>query len=297
MASTDFQVLSEVPNELWLQIISHYAYSFDFHCPLLRQEDRKDRGPLRQTLRSLSQISSTLRALTIPFLWERFDISESIVQPPSELKLHLLPHIKSVHIWWENRSPTEVETLALVGFLKTLPKLIGLQIEVYDTTQTFTRVLGSASLPNVTTLSIPDSLHGIFYAFPNLTTLAFPSLFFDSPALEPAKTHFPHLEALIGLRFLNDNDHENLAQDFVDLRVLAVASVLKSKGVVSRLRAFKNLNELSLFDGIGSMALPLEELVEGGRAVLRASHARGSKFLRVWKDDQAGPRLIHFERC
>ncbi|KAJ7728645.1 hypothetical protein B0H16DRAFT_1734588 [Mycena metata] len=163
-----------------------------------------------------------------------------------------------------------------------------------DTESAVARVFASASLPNVTALSIPDSLHGIFPAFPNLTTFACPSMFFDSPAIEPAKIHFP--EALIGLRFINDDNHKTLAEDFPHLRVLAVASILQPSRVFSCFRAFKNLTELSLFDG--SVTLPLGELITGGRDVLRASYARGPKLLRVWKDDsEAGSRLIHFERC
>ncbi|KAJ7016436.1 hypothetical protein C8F04DRAFT_1202225 [Mycena alexandri] len=273
MPSSDFQPLSNVPNELWLEIISHYRYSFDFNCPLIRQEDFTERMPLRQTLRSLSQASSTLRVLTLPFLWERFDITAPVVQPLNEFEC--LPLIRSVHVWWRSRSPTKVETLALVKFLKTLPNLSGLQTEVYDTTQKFTRILGSASLPNITNLLMPDSLHGIFPAFPNLTTLACPSMFVNSLALGPAKKHFPRLEALIGLRFINNDDHETLVEDFPHLRVLAVANILQSN----------------------MRTLPLGELITGGKDVLRASHAGGSKLLRVWEDDAAGPRLIHFERC
>ncbi|KAJ7706500.1 hypothetical protein B0H16DRAFT_1635399 [Mycena metata] len=290
MVSTDLQV----PNELWLEIMSHYAYSFDFNCPLVRQEDGGERRHLRQTLRSLSQASSTLRILALPFLWERFDVFHPIVQPPGELEC--LVQIKSVHVWWRSRSTTEPETLALVNLLNSLPNLTGLQIATYNNTQAVARVFASASLPNVTALSIPDSLHGIFPAFPNLTTFACPSMFFDSPAIEPAKIHFPQLEALIGLRFINDDNHKTLADDFPHLRVLAVASILQSSRVFSCFRAFKNLTELSLFDG--SMTLPLGELITGGRDILRASYARGPKLLRVWKDDsEAGPRLIHFERC
>ncbi|KAJ7733952.1 hypothetical protein B0H16DRAFT_1732050 [Mycena metata] len=160
MPSTGLQPLSDFPNELWLEIISYYAYTFDFNYPMVRQEGLHERRNLRQTLRSFSQVSSTLRVLTLRFLWERLDICKSIVQPPGELEC--LSHVKSVHVWWSTHSPTEMETLALIDFLNSLPNLIGLQIVAVDTTQGFARVFDSASLPNVTALSIPDILHVIF---------------------------------------------------------------------------------------------------------------------------------------
>ncbi|KAJ7736484.1 hypothetical protein B0H16DRAFT_1730818 [Mycena metata] len=246
--------------------------------------------PSTSTVRSRGRrVSATLRLLTLPFLWERFDLSQPIPQPSGELEY--LPRIKSVHVWWRS-SPSEQETVALVDFLNSLPNLSGLQIARYHDTpwHGFAPDFGFASPPNVTALSISNPLHTILAAFPNLKTLACPAMFFDSPVLGAAKICLPHLEALIGLRFLSDHDHETLAQDFPHLRVLAVTSIQTSNvlAVFSRFRAFNNLTELSTFRG-KTTPLSLGELIAGGRDVLRASHSRGPKLLRVWKDDEAGP--------
>ncbi|KAJ7155216.1 hypothetical protein C8R46DRAFT_437748 [Mycena filopes] len=291
MASMDTRKITDLPTELLLEILSFHTYSFDFHCPLLRQEGPLQRQSPRQNLRSFSQTCSTLRAVSLPLLWERADLCNAITQPASELE-YVLPLIKSVHVWGKSHY---LQPATLVALLKTLPNCTGLQLILNDhAKEDFIPILASASLPNITELWIRDSWHGIMYAFPSLTTLASPSMFANSTVLESAKVLFPRLEALIGVRFSKGDDHDTLAQDFPHLRVLAIASSPSSTGVPPSLRGFKNLTELSLLDG---PAFPVEALIAGGRQVLSASQVPGSKVLRVWQDGQAGPRLIHSERC
>ncbi|KAJ7155219.1 hypothetical protein C8R46DRAFT_1227165 [Mycena filopes] len=226
--------MTVLPVELLREIISYHTYSFDFHCPLLRQEGLLQRRSLRQILRSFSQTCSTFRAVSLPLLWKRADLFNAITQPASELE-YVLPLIKSVHLWGKSHN---LQAAALVALLKTLPNCTGLQLILDDhAKEDFIPMLASASLPNITELCIRDSWHGILYAFPSLTTLASPSMFANSPLLGSAKLLFPHLEALIGLQFIKGDDFDTLTEDFPQLRVLAIASPPSNTARPARLAA------------------------------------------------------------
>ncbi|KAJ7756588.1 hypothetical protein B0H16DRAFT_1721653 [Mycena metata] len=223
----------------------------------------------------------------------------------------ILPYIKSVHVSGSTWSPTLFQTHLLVAFLRTLPNLAGLQINRSANLQLHNLIhaLGAAPLPTVTALWVPHWSHEIFPAFPNVTTLACPTIFPTRPQLAPAKLHFPHLQALVGVRFTEDNSDAQvtaLIRDFPHLRVLALATALlvSCRGVLTHLRALASLNALSFFQSSRPTSahnpyLALDVVITGGREVLRASRAPGPKILRVWEEgaEGAGPRLAHFERC
>jgi hypothetical protein len=166
----------------------------------------------------------------------------------------------------------------------------------------FSYAFADASFPAVTALAIPDSLTSILPAFPNIKTLGCPSLSNKGKLIAAAKTHLPHLEALAGLRSrdLGDNFRPTLAPQFPHLRALSMASTstVEYKDMFPRLHAFTQLSELELLYQDDPDLLSLEELVAGGRNVLRASHSTDVKALRVWAlDKSAGPQIVYFERC
>jgi len=299
--------LTDLPTELLVEIISYHAYTFNFLCPLVSQEDSARRGLRREILRSLSQSCSALRSVTLPFLWERFDVSNSIFRPThpqSEVAKHVFPYIKYVHVSmpsWSISSPLGTETLPLmVEFLCALPSLAGLQI--YSPHSSIFSIVSSAfagvSLPTVSALFLPEELHTIFPAFPNVRTLAFPSFGLDSDAIAAAKAQFLCLDALVGLRIYHGHESfSTLASDFPCLRALSIASPFEREyePCLRRLSAFTHLTELAFFHE--DSFLPLDKLIAGGIDVLRASQSPYVKVLRVWGNDESDGRLVHVERC
>ncbi|KAF7362577.1 F-box domain-containing protein [Mycena venus] len=306
--------LTDLPTELLLEIISYKPYSFDFLSPVVNQEALEQRRPRRDTLRALSQSCSVLRSVSLPFLWERVDISNSIFRPSipkGEVAICIFPYIKYVHLSmgsWRKESLQGTETLPLLlEFLCALPSLAGLQINHPSESiiDSLSSAFAEVSLPTVFALSIPEELYTILPAFPNLRTLAFPSFSEPSEALAAAKTHLFHLDALVGLRVYYGNEtFTTLASDFPRLRVLSVASPFlpEYEPCLRRLSAFTHLSELGLFHAEGNRSdfLSLEKLVAGGREVLRASQSTDAKMLWVWGNDyehESGARLVYFERC
>jgi hypothetical protein len=64
---------------------------------------------------------------------------------------------------------------------------------------------------------VSDNLHPIFHAFPNVTTLACPSILAGSDALRPAIECFPYLDALVGLRIYRHTAGQKLEFDALSI--------------------------------------------------------------------------------
>ncbi|KAJ6571099.1 hypothetical protein B0H19DRAFT_1129167 [Mycena capillaripes] len=300
--------LTDLPTELLVEIITYHTNSFDFLSPLVTPEDIEHRRTQRQDLCSLSQSCIALRSVCLPLLWKRFDISVHNFGQlrQTEITKHIFSYIKSVHISMQQWSTLPEETLSVLPvFLSALPNLTGLRI--YDinsvtNVEVLSSVLVNHCFPTVTSLSIPDTLHAVFPAFPNVKTLACPAIYLRSPVLDPARTHLPRLDALVGVRLDSVYDFISaLARDFPRLRAVSIASPFRSddKFGLATLGAFTHLSELGLFYGFDpNELLSLEELVSGGRDVLQASRSLDAKVVRVWSNQRpAGPSLIRVERC
>jgi hypothetical protein len=185
-------------------------------------------------------------------------------------------------------------------------------------------------------LAIPDSLDGILRAFPNVTVLACPALLVNSKLLAPAKTHYPRLKALAGLRIYKVRDYQNLIPGpYISVsaarailtphsplpRVPALGCPIRGECVPAQVRgaqffaytlcfplireqdlltclyAFKHLRQLELVYQVSSNFLSLEALITGGRDVLCASQSPDVKVLKVWRyEAYVGPHIVHSER-
>ncbi|KAJ7143049.1 hypothetical protein C8R44DRAFT_761605 [Mycena epipterygia] len=297
--------LLALPTELLVEIVSYYRDPFTFVSPLVRQEhggqEREDRV---QVLRSLSQSCSSLRPIFLPMLWERFYASAPSfkeIYTESELKALIFPYIKSVHVSMQNWGLKQMESVfLLVQLLSALPNLSGLQI--YRAPWSIVPILSyafkDAVFPSITALCVPDHLDQVFPSFPNVTTLACPSIYARARVLAPAKQHFPRLEALGGLRLCKELIEE-VHKLFPTLRSISVSSTFPtdSEDLLPLLKRFKRLSKLSLVhEDIADLFL-LEALVTGGTDVLLASGSQ-EKVLRVWSYDlikgfNVYPRVIY----
>ncbi|KAJ6571129.1 hypothetical protein B0H19DRAFT_1129243 [Mycena capillaripes] len=298
--------LIDIPTELVIEIITYHTSSFNFLSPLVTPEDVEHRQARRQDLCSLSQSCIALRDVCQPFLWERLDISSrnfGQLWRYTEIASHILSYVKSVHISMDNWFQEETISV-LPEFLSTLSNLTGVRIyntDSWSTVQSFSSALANHCFPTVTSLSVYDTLHTIFSAFPNVTTLACPEIYLDSPGLDPAKTHFPRLDALVGVRLDSADSTDDfiaaLARDFPRLRALSIASPFRPRDRFgpATLRAFTHLSELGLFYEVDPTEyVSLEELISGGRDILQASQSIDAKVVRVWSYHRpAGPSLIH----
>ncbi|KAJ6485829.1 hypothetical protein C8R45DRAFT_998066 [Mycena sanguinolenta] len=307
--------LTNLPPEILAEIVSHYPSSFPLFSAIVRQEHIPSHKERCQILRSLSQTCSVLRRICLPILWERFEVSRpnfQTIYTKSELATVIFPCIKSVHISMKFWTKNDMESIFhFVEFLCALPNLIGLQIYhglLWDVAPILSYAFGNVSLPTVTALSVPDSLDGILPSFPNLKMLSGPAL---TPRnrllLAVAKTQFPHLEAIAGIRtrhLAHDDARQfigNLTRDFPNLRALSMShSVSLEHGdiVFAGLRSFAQLSELEFLFKDEGHSLALDALISGGKGVLRTSRSPKAKFLRVWTyDTTIGPCLIHNEKC
>ncbi|KAJ7905744.1 hypothetical protein B0H14DRAFT_2661431 [Mycena olivaceomarginata] len=223
--------LTALPAELLLEIVSHHT-SFDSLTSLERLDrfDNEQRQVRRQVLLSLSQSCSALRAVFIRPLWERVDISRPNFHDAdirNELATRIFPYIKYVHVSLRLWSPKKTKQFKLlVEFLLALPNLISLRIrwqlqfkvglQGRGDSKLFS-AFADVSLPSVTSLSVSDNLHPIFHAFPNITTLACPSILAGSDALRPAIECFPYLDALVGLRIYRHTVGQKLEFDALSI--------------------------------------------------------------------------------
>ncbi|KAJ6489717.1 hypothetical protein DFH09DRAFT_1208940 [Mycena vulgaris] len=282
--------LLELPTEILTEIIAYHPDPFTVCSPLLRQEHGvQERGVRRLVLRALSQSSSRLRSIFLPLLWEQFHASAAQFQQKyitSEFVTLIFPHIKSVHVSMKSWSLGQMETIfLLVEFLCELPTLAGFQI--CDPPPTIMPIIRyafkDAVFPTVASLCVPDWLApAIFDSFPNVTTLACPSIYAHSDALVFAKRHFPRLEALAGLRLSKDLI-DDLVRDFPNLRAISVSSTAgRRSAVLPMLKRFKALARLSLVHEDSENLLSREALVNGGAEVLLASESPEAKVLTVW---------------
>lgn len=213
----------------------------------------------------------------------------------------------------------------LVQLLRALPNLSGLQI--YQAPWSIVPILSyafkDAAFPNITALCIPEHLDQVFPSFPNVTTLACPSIYAGARVLAPAKQHFPRLETLGGLRLSKEliegesgplccmsNSHmhdEEVHKIFPTLRSISVSSSFPADSEVRTYLArvyslcadesaifqellplfkrFKRLSKLSLVHEDIADLLSLGPLVAGGTDVLLASGSQEKKVLRVWSYD------------
>ncbi|KAJ6536907.1 hypothetical protein B0H19DRAFT_1240738 [Mycena capillaripes] len=289
--------LTDLPPELLVEIISHYPCQFTYLSPLVRREHVAKRRERCQVLRTLSQCCSSLRRIFLPMLWERIEMDKPNFREQdtsSELATLVFPYIKSVHISMKFWSGSHKETIFLfVEFLRTLPNLTGLQIYhglSWSIIPVVCYAFSTSSLPNITALSVPSSLDGVFPGFPNLTTLAPPAMLapevlYHSRLLPRVKEHCPRLDPLAGLRVdeILAGDFSHLC-DFPHLRALSVANMfpVDAENLFKRLRAFPQLSELELLhqDKADVQLLPLEALIAGGRDTLRASQSKSVKVLK-----------------
>ncbi|KAJ7839184.1 hypothetical protein B0H13DRAFT_2418236 [Mycena leptocephala] len=103
----------------------------------------------------------------------------------------------------------------------------------------------NAALPTVTALSVTDTLHTILPAF-QPHDFRMPHDRCPQQRARPARTHFPRLNALVGLR-LNEGEEVFIAvitRDFPVLYALSVSSVFISSS--SGTSAFADPRELAL---------------------------------------------------
>ncbi|KAJ7854653.1 hypothetical protein B0H13DRAFT_2673353 [Mycena leptocephala] len=298
--------LNDLPVELLLEMIQYLTYSFDFLCPLLHQSpiQQDDR---RQALGSLSQSCSVLREVSLPFLWERVDLSRPNFQANCVAAL-IFPYIKSVHISMLKWSLAEAEAVPLfVKFLGALPNLLSLRI--YQVPPSIAPILCSAfadmSFPLVNSLSIQEEIHAILPRFPNITMLACRMIFPNSRVLTLAKAYLPRLEALVGLRIQDtavltkEAFVEVLVRNFPQLRAVSIGNPLPcdSERIERHEYRIRPVEERELAQAGEPTEACQNSLCRAGIST-RASRARDAKVLRVWSSDGlAGPCLVHEERC
>ncbi|KAF7347004.1 hypothetical protein MVEN_01453500 [Mycena venus] len=296
--------LTDLPTELLVQIIVLHRSSFDILSPVL--EDIAQRQVQHEVLHALSQSCSRLRAVCLPFLWERFDLSMVKFQTRlADYKTALVPtifsYIESVHVSMRG-CRTQLQTMFnLVDFLRTLPNLAVLRISWpnFRMIQDLCSAFSEACLPSVTSLYVPVLLHGIFPAFPNITTLVCPAaIIAGSPVLARMKL-FPRLTVLGELRMVGSADLiSELARDFPQLRTLSITTSIAPdcENVFSLLNAFADLSELCLFHEDSPDYLSLDVLVSRAKDVLLGSRSLDRRVLRIWSNSLSGPQLIYEER-
>ncbi|KAJ7919849.1 hypothetical protein B0H13DRAFT_1987685 [Mycena leptocephala] len=258
----------------------------------------------RFKFRALS-LRSAFSRVGLPWLGTQFTaatIELQIARSQKELAKIIFPSIKCVNISMLSWYDSPEETMShLVKFLQALPNLTTLRIhEIHARKAPFlSSAFMDVSMRTVTTLAVPDLLHTIFPAFPNVTMLRCPMS--DVRTMLAAKTHFPRLHTVAGLNiYLRETASISaLASHLPHLRAVSVKSRLSEVTAPSLMHftAFANLSELAFYheDDIG--LLSLEALIAGATVVLRSSQSPHPKVLSVWAyGEWSGGRLIHEER-
>ncbi|KAJ7445531.1 hypothetical protein B0H11DRAFT_2290889 [Mycena galericulata] len=186
------------------------------------------------------------------------------------------------------------ELANLLLLLQALPNLDCIEIHSILDTLAGHPAFSGVKFTTVTTLCIPAFMYSMFVAFPNVQTLAFPSIFFSSAALVAAKNAFPRLRSLSGVQLADDIVVARLCK-FPSLRAMTIVAPVTShsKALLSRLADMKNLCELALVQSNVSEAIPLADNISAGTNVLRNSKGRGQKVLKVWEHDAAGDYRPH----
>ncbi|KAJ7343244.1 hypothetical protein DFH08DRAFT_1081472 [Mycena albidolilacea] len=258
-------------------------------------------GPLRQRA-TISAPSSPPVSIT-----ELLRAAGGLYTPPMGASRHLEAEFSRrghkertrdsyVHVSLRLWSPKKTKQFKLlVEFLLALPNLTSLRIRWQLQFKVGLQGRGNSklfsaftdvSLPSVTSLSVSDNLHPIFHAFPNVTTLACPSILAGSDALRPAIECFPYLDALVGLLSLDIHQTTysspaEFARHFPRLRMLCITNPIPCNNELqpslALLRAFTHLSELTFFARSDKNIFPLEVLLACGMDILRESTSLDAK--------------------
>ncbi|KAJ7511524.1 hypothetical protein B0H11DRAFT_2182902 [Mycena galericulata] len=299
--------LLELPTELLLEIASLFPFPFDVLSPpprqiAMKQQERLER---RQIFATLSQTCSALRTVFLPLLWRHVETSKSRLHLRpinSSLRKDIFPHIRSFH-GAQYHSAYELSNLFLL--LRALPNLDCIEIHSINSyvlnTLANDHAFSEVKFTTVTTLSIPTFTHRIFSAFPNVQTLASPSMYFSSEALVTAKNAFPRLHSLFGVQLVDHvvivtiaapvTSHSKVMRLHNRFELLSYPGY--TQALLSRLANMKNLCELALVESNVSEAIPLADNIAVGTNVLQKSKGRGQKVLKVWERDAAGDYRPH----
>ncbi|KAJ6462287.1 hypothetical protein C8R47DRAFT_1080328 [Mycena vitilis] len=301
------------PLELVLEIASYHRDSYDFLAPLVQYDDAEEHCVSREVLRSLSQTSSTLRTLCLPFLWEKFDVPLCNLQyrisnrAPDEdsAVAHILPYIKQVsaagpklsaHISFEAWGTTALDpSFLLIDFLYQLTNLTSLRIyNLPDSEQVMWDIdyaFGLASFPAITSLHVPYRLGRAFYAFHNVKTFAAPTIPAGSflGRLKMPSLQFPHM------RVLSISSPLEIKHGVINPSLPRPHVVNTMQSHLELLNAFTRLRELALVYEKSEGFLPLDALIEGGKKVSMVSQSTETKVLKFWSGDSY--HIIHVQRC
>ncbi|KAJ7467341.1 hypothetical protein B0H11DRAFT_2306391 [Mycena galericulata] len=182
------------------------------------------------------------------------------------------------------------ELSSLFPHLQALPNLDCIEIHSIDSyvlnTLAKDHAFSQVKFTTVTTLSIPAFTHRMFSAFPNIQTLASPSMYSSSEALLAAKNAFPRLHSLSGVQLADHIVVEHLC-GFPSLRAVAIAAPITSHSKTLLSRLMKNFCELALVESNVPEAIPLVDLIAVGTTVLQKSKGKGLKVLKIWRYDGA----------
>ncbi|KAJ7143052.1 hypothetical protein C8R44DRAFT_726333 [Mycena epipterygia] len=281
--------LLALPTELLVEIVSYYRDPFTFVSPLVRQEhggqEREDRV---QVLRSLSQSCSSLRPIFLPMLWDRLYASAPSfkeIYTESELKT-LIFSVHKIRARINAKLGTRANGIRLPRATPQRAAQSQWPPDLPSSLEHRAYPLLCFQIPSITALCVPDHLDQVFPSFPNVTTLACPSIYAGARVLAPARQHFPRLEALGGLR-LSKELIEEVHKLFPTLRSISVSSTFPadSEELFPLWKRFKRLSKLSLVHEDIADLLSLEALVTGGTDILLASGSQEKKVLRMWSYD------------
>ncbi|KAJ7687817.1 hypothetical protein B0H17DRAFT_1135990 [Mycena rosella] len=277
--------LLELPTELLFEIISYYRDPFTFISPLL--------GP-KHGVQERQEAAQDSEAYSFRHCG-RYSMARSTVFKSDTRTIQIRTHIDAALV------PTQMKTVFLfLEFLRALPNLVGLQIHHLQSNimPLMMKALKDVVFPKITALCVPDwSALVLFKSFPNVTTLACPSIHVGSVALPAAQIHFPRLKALAGLRLSKPLIH-GLLRDFPALRAISISSTIASESTdFSLLKSFRRLARLSFVHEDLQDFLLLDALISRGAELLRESDSSEARVLTVWsynvhEEFDAFPRVV-----